>query len=107
MISAPHRRRFSYHVLVSYFHSNEIEKLPDWISKCNSLQNVIVSHNRLRELPQDIFSNEDSVLSILQLSFNQLTTLPQVMRRVPLQQLYLQNNSLITLPRHFFIASSK
>ncbi|XP_065213412.1 protein phosphatase PHLPP-like protein [Planococcus citri] len=91
------------HLNVSY---NEIEKLPDWVSESNSLKGVNCSHNRLRELPQDIFLNEDSVLSTLQLSFNQLTTLPQVMRRVPLQQLYLQNNSLITLPRHFFIASS-
>ncbi|XKL61561.1 hypothetical protein PGB90_008618 [Kerria lacca] len=85
---------------------NELELLPEWLSTCKLLQKVVVSHNRLTELPYDIFCNEESTLITLQLSFNQLTVLPQIMRRVPIEQLYLQNNSLITLPRHFFIASS-
>lgn len=87
--------------------SNELETLPDWVSKCKTLQTLTACHNRLTELPEDIFCNEDCALTTLKLSFNQLTVLPQIMRRVPIQRLYLENNSLVTLPRHFFIASSK
>lgn len=87
--------------------SNELETLPEWVSKCKTLQTLTACHNRLTELPEDIFCNEDCALTTLKLSFNQLTVLPQIMRRVPIQRLYLENNSLVTLPRHFFIASSK
>ncbi|XP_069698714.1 protein phosphatase PHLPP-like protein isoform X2 [Periplaneta americana] len=90
------------HLDVSY---NELETLPDWTAGCPQLRSLFASHNKLRALPEHLFCGELGSLQTLQLSYNQLQRLPAVIRHVPLQELFLQSNSLATLPNNFFTAS--
>lgn len=41
-------------------------------------------------------------LQTVQLAYNQLQYLPMIQRRLPIQELFLQNNSLSCLPENFF-----
>lgn len=87
--------------------SNELSTMPDWISGCHQLRTLFASHNHLTSLPDHLFCSELSCLQTLQLSFNKLTSLPAVIRHIPLQQLFLQSNCISSLPDHFFVASSR
>lgn len=89
------------HVDVSY---NQLIQLPDWLSYCHELRSLFASHNALLALPDHLFCNEMPFLHTLQLAYNQLQSLPSLPRRVPLQELFLQNNSLSMLPDNFFKA---
>ncbi|KAL1124719.1 hypothetical protein AAG570_001342 [Ranatra chinensis] len=92
------------HLDISY---NSLEKLPEWLGACHHLRTLFASHNNLASLPDHLFCSELSCLQTLQLSFNKLATLPQVIRHIPLQQLFLQSNQISSLPQHFFLASSR
>jgi len=87
--------------------SNELESLPDWIAGCHQLRALFASHNKLKALPDHLFCNELSSLQTLQLSYNQLQTLPGVIHDIPLQELFLQSNSLTALPANFFSVSAR
>lgn len=87
--------------------SNELESLPDWTAGCHQLRALFASHNKLKVLPDHLFCNEISSLQTLQLSYNQLQTLPGVIHHIPLQELFLQSNSLTALPASFFSVSTR
>nr|CAD7598394.1 unnamed protein product [Timema genevievae] len=91
------------HLDVSY---NELETLPEWTAGCTRLGALFATHNKLRTLPAHLFCSELSCLQTLQLSYNQLGSLPAVLRHIPLQELFLQSNNLTTLPHNFFTAST-
>lgn len=84
---------------VSY---NELESLPEWLSGCRELRSLFASNNNIKSLPDHLFCNEMPYLHTLQLAYNELQTLPMIQRRLPIQELFLQNNSLSTLPENFF-----
>lgn len=84
---------------VSY---NELEALPEWLCGCKELRSLFASNNNLKYLPDHIFCNDMPYLHTLQLAYNQLQHFPMIQRRLPLQELFLQNNSLSTLPENFF-----
>nr|CAD7403954.1 unnamed protein product [Timema cristinae] len=92
------------HLDVSY---NELETLPEWTAGCTRLGALFATHNKLRTLPAHLFCSELSCLQTLQLSYNQLGSLPAVLRHIPLQELFLQSNNLTTLPHNFFTASTR
>ncbi|KAF2899975.1 hypothetical protein ILUMI_06211 [Ignelater luminosus] len=87
------------HMDVSY---NDLETLPDWLANCQELRSLFASNNCLKSLPDHLFCNEMPYLHTLQLAYNQLHHLPSIQRKVPIQELFLQNNSLSTLPENFF-----
>lgn len=87
------------HMDVSY---NELEALPEWLCGCRELRSLFASNNNLKYLPDHIFCNDMPYLHTLQLAYNQLQHFPMIQRRLPLQELFLQNNSLSTLPENFF-----
>nr|CAD7442806.1 unnamed protein product [Timema bartmani] len=87
--------------------SNELETLPEWTAGCTRLGALFATHNKLRTLPAHLFCSELSCLQTLQLSYNQLGSLPAVLRHIPLQELFLQSNNLTTLPHNFFTASTR
>lgn len=89
------------HIDVSY---NELDQLPEWLSCCHELRSLFASHNVLTTLPDHLFCNEMPYLQTLQLAYNKLHCLPNLSRRIPLQELFLQNNSLSILPDNFFRA---
>jgi len=84
-----------------------LESLPDWTAGCYQLRALFASHNKLQALPEHLFCSELSSLQTLQLSYNQLQSLPAVIRHIPLQELFLQSNSLATLPANFFTISTR
>nr|CAD7197094.1 unnamed protein product [Timema douglasi] len=92
------------HLDVSY---NELETLPEWTAGCTRLGALFATHNKLRTLPAHLFCSELSCLQTLQLSYNQLGSLPAVLRHIPLQELFLQSNNLTTLPHNFLTASTR
>ncbi|BES88718.1 PP2Cc [Nesidiocoris tenuis] len=92
------------HLDISY---NQLETLPDWLGSCQQLRTLFASHNLLTSLPDHLFCSELSSLQTLQLSFNNITSLPQIIRHIPLQQLFLQSNQITHLPQHFFLATSR
>lgn len=81
---------------------NELETLPDWLSGCSELRSLFASNNNLTSLPDHLFCNEMPFLHTLQIAYNQLQYLPTIQRRLPIQELFLQNNSLSALPENFF-----
>nr|CAD7197095.1 unnamed protein product [Timema douglasi] len=87
--------------------SNELETLPEWTAGCTRLGALFATHNKLRTLPAHLFCSELSCLQTLQLSYNQLGSLPAVLRHIPLQELFLQSNNLTTLPHNFLTASTR
>ncbi|KAH1013515.1 hypothetical protein HUJ04_002499 [Dendroctonus ponderosae] len=87
------------HLDVSY---NDLQTLPDWLSGCNELRSLFASNNSITALPNHIFCNEMPCLQTVQLAYNQLHCLPMIQRRLPIQELFLQNNSLSNLPDNFF-----
>lgn len=94
------------HLDVSF---NRLNALPDWIATCSSLQHLFASNNQLETLPDHLFVHDDAVVSALhtlQLDYNSLRSLPPMspLHRVPLQELFLQNNLIDDLPEHFFSA---
>lgn len=84
---------------VSY---NDLEVLPEWLCACRELRSLFASNNNLKYLPDHIFCNEMPYLHTLQLAYNQLQHFPMIQRRLPIQELFLQNNSLSALPDNFF-----
>ncbi|PSN56260.1 Protein phosphatase PHLPP-like protein [Blattella germanica] len=92
------------HLDVSY---NDLATLPDWTAGCTQLRALFASHNKLQGLPQHLFCSETSSLQTLQLSYNQIQTLPSVLRQIPLQELFLQSNNLATLPNNFFSVTTR
>lgn len=89
------------HIDVSY---NNLDQLPEWLSCCHELRSLFASHNNLTSLPDHLFCNEMPYLQTLQLAYNKLHGLPNLPRRLPLGELFLQNNSLSILPENFFRA---
>lgn len=87
------------HMDVSY---NNLESLPDWLASCQELRSLFASNNSLRSLPDHLFCNEMPYLQTVQLAYNHLHQLPIIQRQIPLQELFLQNNSLSLLPENFF-----
>lgn len=87
------------HFDVSY---NNLDTLPEWLSGCNGLRSLFASNNNIRSLPDHLFCNEMSYLHSVQLAYNQIETLPMIQRRLPIQELFLQNNTLSMLPENFF-----
>ncbi|XP_068084838.1 protein phosphatase PHLPP-like protein [Anabrus simplex] len=92
------------HLDVSY---NDLEMLPSWTASCSQLRALFASHNHLRSLPDHLFCSESSSLHTLQLSYNQLASLPAVIRHIPLQELFLQSNSIAMLPANFLKAATR
>lgn len=90
------------HLDVSY---NELIELPNWVQRCDQLQTLFASHNRLDFLPIELFTNYNTSLHTIQLDYNILQALPPMPDRpLPLYELFLQNNHLESLPENFFIA---
>ncbi|KAK9710897.1 Protein phosphatase 2C [Popillia japonica] len=89
------------HMDVSY---NEMETLPDWLSGCQDLRSLFASNNNIKTLPEHLFCNEMPYLHTVQLAYNQIQYLPAIQRKLPIQELFLQNNSLSLLPENFFKA---
>ncbi|KAI4464249.1 s-cell enriched with leucine-rich repeat-containing protein slra-related [Holotrichia oblita] len=89
------------HMDVSY---NEMETLPDWLSGCQDLRSLFASNNNIKTLPDHLFCNEMPYLHTVQLAYNQIQYLPAIQRKLPIQELFLQNNSLSLLPENFFKA---
>ncbi|KAG5884664.1 hypothetical protein JTB14_033203 [Gonioctena quinquepunctata] len=87
------------HLDISY---NDLETLPDWLSGCKELRSLFASNNSILSLPDHLFCNEMPFLHTLQLAYNQLQYLPFFERNIPIQELFLQNNSLSSLPENFF-----
>ncbi|XP_017785771.1 PREDICTED: protein phosphatase PHLPP-like protein [Nicrophorus vespilloides] len=87
------------HMDVSY---NELETLPDWLSGCQELRSLFASNNNLKLLPDHLFCNEMPYLHTIQLAYNHLQHLPSIQRKLPIQELFLQNNSLSNIPENFF-----
>lgn len=79
-----------------------MESLPTWLSECNELRSLFVSNNCLLYLPDFLFCNEFPFLHTLQVAYNQLQCLPNITKRLPIQELFMQNNSLSILPDAFF-----
>lgn len=92
------------HLDVSY---NELVELPNWVQRCDQLQTLFASHNRLDFLPIELFTNYNTSLHTVQLDYNFLRALPPMPERpLPLYELFLQNNHLDSLPENFFLACS-
>ncbi|KAL3282022.1 hypothetical protein HHI36_005225 [Cryptolaemus montrouzieri] len=87
------------HIDVSY---NDFDVFPEWISGCSDIRCIFASNNNLQFLPDHLFCNEMPYLQTLQLAYNQLQQLPTIQRRLPLQEMFLQNNNLSNLPRTLF-----
>lgn len=87
------------HMDVSY---NDLEELPEWLINSQQLRSLFASNNQLKFLPDHLFCNDMPFLHTLQLAYNQLNRLPTMQRLLPIQELFLQNNSLSTLPENFF-----
>ncbi|CAG9826129.1 unnamed protein product [Diabrotica balteata] len=98
-ISVAHPPKGLKHLDISY---NELETLPSWLSECNELRSLFASNNNLLYLPENVFLNELPFLHTLQLAYNQLQSLPSISKRLPIQELFMQNNSLSNLPETFF-----
>ncbi|KAJ3653311.1 hypothetical protein Zmor_012570 [Zophobas morio] len=81
---------------------NELETLPEWLCGCSELRCLFASNNLLTTLPDHLFCNEMPFLHTLQIAYNQLQYLPTIQRRLPIQEMFLQNNSLAALPENFF-----
>ncbi|TRY90361.1 hypothetical protein DNTS_006489 [Danionella cerebrum] len=80
-------------LLMLYADNNEIESIPNgYVAKLPLLQYLRVSHNRLADsgIPAGVF-NVSSLLE-LDLSFNKLTTIPEI--NESLEHLYLQVNEI-------------
>ncbi|KAK9870428.1 hypothetical protein WA026_007999 [Henosepilachna vigintioctopunctata] len=87
------------HIDVSY---NDLESLPEWLSGCSDIGCIFASNNNLQCLPEHLFCNEMPYLHTIQLAYNQLQHLPTIQRRLPIQEMFLQNNSLSNLPKMLF-----
>lgn len=87
------------HLDVSY---NALETLPEWLSGCSELRSLFASNNGITFLPDHIFCNQMPYLHTLQLAYNQLPYLPLIQRHLPIEDLFLQNNSLSCLPDNLF-----
>ncbi|CAH1183519.1 unnamed protein product [Phaedon cochleariae] len=87
------------HLDVSY---NELEALPDWLSSCHELRSLFASNNALVTLPEHLFCQEFPFLHTVQLAYNQLQYIPILQKKLPIQEMFLQNNSLSSLPENFF-----
>lgn len=87
--------------------SNELEMLPNWIAGCSQLRALFASHNKLHSLPDHMFCSDLISLQTLQLSYNQLVSLPAIIRHANLQELFLQSNSIAMLPANFFSSFSR
>lgn len=84
---------------------NNFSSLPDWLGGCHEMRVLFATHNKLTSLPEHLFCSELSSLHTLRLGYNKLHSLPSVPRlRIPLQELFLQNNCLHSLPPNFFAA---
>ncbi|KAF5306399.1 hypothetical protein FQA39_LY08908 [Lamprigera yunnana] len=95
VLSTPYNLK---HIDVSY---NNLDGLPDWLSSCQEMRSLFASNNYIKFLPDHLFCNEMPYLHTLQLAYNQLHNLPTLYRRVPIHELFLQNNSISTLPENF------
>ena len=86
--------------------SNEITEIPEDIKRLILLQELSAKCNRISVFPSVLF--ELSALSIVDLSFNMLTTIPvSVFRKFKsLKELNLANNSLISIPDEIVQATS-
>ncbi|XP_057671677.1 protein phosphatase PHLPP-like protein [Diorhabda carinulata] len=98
-ISICHPPKGLKHFDISY---NELEALPDWLSECSELRCLFASNNGLQYLPDHLFLNELPFLHSLQLAYNHLQSLPSINKKLPIQELFMQNNSLSNLPETFF-----
>lgn len=87
------------HIDVSY---NLLESLPEWLAGCQELRSLFASNNNIKSLPDHLFCNEMPFLHTVQLAYNHLQHLPMLQRKLPIQEFFLQNNSLSLLPENFF-----
>ncbi|KAG1683978.1 Leucine-rich repeat and calponin y domain-containing protein 3 [Nymphon striatum] len=75
---------------------NKLVELPEDVCGFNSLERLSCYHNVIRTIPNSIIFLQ--CLTSLDLSRNQLTTIPAVLCRLPLEVLLLSNNKLVSLP---------
>ena len=78
--------------------SNDLNQLDSNLSRLILLQELSVKCNKLERMPEVLF--ELAALTLLDLSFNQLTSVPvgDFRQLRALRELNLSNNSLVTLP---------
>jgi len=73
-----------------------LSSLPTGIGKLENLLNLALHRNEIEEIPDDV--NELAKLKFMDISFNQLTSLPASFCLPALHTLNLSNNQLETLP---------
>jgi hypothetical protein len=71
--------------------------LPDEIQEMNALKVMQINHGPLEVLP-DGFDKSFSKVSVLDLSYNALTEVPESMGNMGINKLQLANNKLVQLP---------
>uniref|UniRef100_A0A4W4G6V2 Leucine rich repeat containing 40 n=1 Tax=Electrophorus electricus TaxID=8005 RepID=A0A4W4G6V2_ELEEL len=77
-------------------HDNQLRTLPASIGELEQLQKLILSHNKLTELPLEIWK---LINLMLDCSCNHLESVPPVLAQMAfLEQLYLRHNKLRFLP---------
>lgn len=81
------------------FDFNELERIPDSISKITSLKRLTLSNNKLMNLPYNL--GQLVLLEHLNVAYNQLVGLPESTRRlIHLKELFIQSNEINVLPSH-------
>ncbi|CAM0139695.1 unnamed protein product [Umbelopsis sp. WA50703] len=91
-------RKMKRLILGSVFGGNLIQAIPENCLSTMQLEELDLSHNQLRSLPNDFAFNQDNLLH-LNLSDNQLETLPRSIGQISnLRSLSVSKNHLTTLP---------
>ncbi|CAH0556885.1 unnamed protein product [Brassicogethes aeneus] len=75
---------------------NRFSELPEEVTSFHFLEKLQCYHNAIRYIPDTVSSLQ--CLSFLDLSRNQLTTLPRELCQLPIQILLVSNNNLSSLP---------
>ncbi|GAB5365036.1 hypothetical protein AAMO2058_001021800 [Amorphochlora amoebiformis] len=88
--------------------SNHLKSVPEALCEIKSLQSLSLGNNLLTSLPKNLGSKIPSGLSKckslkkLILSSNRFSTPPEVLRKIPLQSLYIDGNPLIVTSSQMF-----
>nr|XP_032830962.1 leucine-rich repeat and calponin homology domain-containing protein 1 isoform X9 [Petromyzon marinus] len=75
---------------------NRLNEVPLEVCHFVSLESLVLYHNCIRSIPEAIVNLRS--LTYLNISRNQLTTLPPYLCKLPLQVLNASNNKLVSLP---------